>query len=56
MLSIAQTKITTDKKKAGKEAKTTKVISQPVTNANTNPPIKVAIGKIKVPIFSPTPY
>lgn len=41
---------------AGRAASTTKVMSQPVMNANTNPEVNVATGIIKVPIFYPTPY
>lgn len=37
----------------GKDAKTTRVISQPVTKAKTKPAIKVPILIIKVEIFSP---
>jgi hypothetical protein len=39
--------------KTGKEASKTKVMSQPVTNANTKPDIKVPKVMIKVDIFYP---
>lgn len=38
---------------AGIVAKITKVMSQPVTNANTNPAMSVPIVMMRVDIFSP---
>ena len=50
------TYIPPDIARAGSTAKQTNVISHPVMNAKINHDINVAIGIIKVPTFSPTPY